>query len=174
MAEIVNIVISVKVSESFNLDYLANHIDDATFGNGPKRWLKMRVGPEKTYVALYRSGKFSIVGLKDLKKVQNSVNLVLSILQKNGVVIEQTEIKINNIVLLDKILLAQSLENLTSILDAKKTSYEPEQFPGLIYRDTGYSILLFSSGKLVIAGCKDLDTANKAIEQFKSLIGIKS
>jgi transcription initiation factor TFIID TATA-box-binding protein len=49
--------------------------------------------------------------------------------------------------------------------------YEPEQFPGGIYRLKGSSVavLVFVSGKMVIAGAKsknDISTAAALMEQF--------
>jgi len=46
-------------------------------------------------------------------------------------------------------------------LGLEKTEYEPEQFPGLIFRPSSSSctILIFSSGKVVIAGVRDEQTA---------------
>jgi len=44
--------------------------------------------------------------------------------------------------------------------------YEPEVFPGLVYRitDPKSAILIFSSGKLVITGGKTLDDCKKSVE----------
>ncbi|CDK38025.1 TATA-box-binding protein [Halorubrum sp. AJ67] len=44
--------------------------------------------------------------------------------------------------------------------------YEPEQFPGLVYRlsEPDVVILLFSSGKVVITGATDVSTPPKALE----------
>ena len=49
-----------------------------------------------------------------------------------------------------------------------KTEYEPEVFPGLIYRiDEPKSVcLVFSSGKCVITGCRSEDEAELATEQL--------
>jgi transcription initiation factor TFIID TATA-box-binding protein len=46
------------------------------------------------------------------------------------------------------------------------TEYEPEQFPGLVYRmkDPKVVLLLFGSGKIVITGAKSLEDAERAAE----------
>jgi transcription initiation factor TFIID TATA-box-binding protein len=48
-------------------------------------------------------------------------------------------------------------------LGLEKTEYEPEQFPGLIYRPSGADsvVLLFASGRVVITGSPD----REAVEQ---------
>jgi len=46
--------------------------------------------------------------------------------------------------------------------------YEPEQFPGLVYRmdEPEVVILLFGSGKIVITGGKRTDDAATAVERI--------
>ena len=63
-----------------------------------------------------------------------------------------------------------SLENITRNLEYKKTSYEPEQFPGLIYKDWGVTFLLFSTGKIIITGIKNENIAPTLLERFLKLI----
>ena len=76
------------------------------------------------------------------------------------------EIKLENIVAstefadkLDLDLIAHSLEG---------SEYEPEQFPGLVYRidEPRISILLFGSGKVVCAGAKKVEDVEKAVEKL--------
>ena len=55
-------------------------------------------------------------------------------------------------------------------MDVKKASYEPEQFPALVYKDWNVSFLLFSSGKVIQAGAKTVEKAVESIELFKDLI----
>ncbi len=60
------------------------------------------------------------------------------------------------------------LSRLVVALKMERVEYEPEQFPGLIYRGDAGTALLFSSGKVILAGFKDLD----AMEAFAS--GLKA
>ncbi|MBR9679532.1 MAG: TATA-box-binding protein [Candidatus Altiarchaeota archaeon] len=57
------------------------------------------------------------------------------------------------------------LPEVSRILGAE---YDPENFPGAIYRKReGYTFLLFRNGKAVLAGVKSFDQLNKAIDNFK-------
>ena len=49
---------------------------------------------------------------------------------------------------------------------ASKSTYEPELFPGLIYRMTEpkMTVLIFVSGKLVITGAKSQESLQAAVE----------
>jgi transcription initiation factor TFIID TATA-box-binding protein len=48
------------------------------------------------------------------------------------------------------------------------TEYEPEQFPGLVYKlqGTAATFLLFSNGKIVCTGTKSEDEANQALDKL--------
>ncbi|MFB1063330.1 TATA-box-binding protein [Natrinema sp. H-ect4] len=57
-------------------------------------------------------------------------------------------------------------------LGLEKTEYEPEQFPGLIYRPTGADsvVLLFASGRVMITGSLDLETTEDTYEELQEEI----
>jgi transcription initiation factor TFIID TATA-box-binding protein len=63
-----------------------------------------------------------------------------------------------------------SLEKVVLALDPFKTSYEPEQFPGMIYKDFEVSFLLFSKGKFVLTGAKNSKSGEDAAEKFIEII----
>jgi transcription initiation factor TFIID TATA-box-binding protein len=50
--------------------------------------------------------------------------------------------------------------------------YEPEQFPGLIYRMTEPKVVLlvFASGKLVITGAKREEQVHEAVEKIRAIL----
>ncbi len=77
------------------------------------------------------------------------------------------KIKIENVVASTDIKKTISLDRLLTVLDSSE--YEPEQFPGLVYRieDPKVAFLLFSSGRVVCAGAKSLDQIKKAVKKLK-------
>jgi len=63
--------------------------------------------------------------------------------------------------------------NLETFSENVRAIYEPEQFPGAILRlDKPFkaSMLLFASGKAVIAGLKSSEQIEPTIQQLKELI----
>lgn len=170
--EIVNIVAIAIMHEPFDLILISKRVEGTEFATSGA-WLKMRIKPENYYTAFYKSGKFLITGAKNLDKVNEIVERVLSMLKKAEINASLKTVKINNIVLMDKIELNQSLDNLIISMDDPKASYEPEQFPAIIYKDKkkGINYLLFSSGKIVITGVTDIELAKKNLENFKDIIG---
>jgi transcription initiation factor TFIID TATA-box-binding protein len=71
--------------------------------------------------------------------------------------------RIQNLVCTAELGESLNLSALVIGLGLESTEYEPEQFPGLIYRPSGADIvvLLFASGRVVITGSPDLDTAEE-------------
>jgi len=129
----------------------------------------MRLPPDNTYIAFYKSGKF-LITIKDPNKIPIIAEQVLNLLIGIGVDVNIVRIQIHNIVMQDTICLNTSLESLIANLDPKKSEYEPEQFPGLVYKDWGVSFLLFSTGKVIVTGLKDVGDAEEVIENFKEVI----
>jgi len=66
-----------------------------------------------------------------------------------------------------------SLNALSIGLGLEVTEYEPEQFPGLVYRPEGIGavLLVFANGKLVITGAKDVaETTEAAYNHLQSKV----
>ncbi|MGC9058803.1 MAG: hypothetical protein ACP5H3_00120 [Candidatus Aenigmatarchaeota archaeon] len=83
------------------------------------------------------------------------------------------EIKVENIVA--SISLGVRIP-LNKLLD-EDTEYEPEQFPGVVYRmeEPKTAFLFFSSGKVVCTGARKVEEVKKAIEEiYKQLKKIKA
>jgi transcription initiation factor TFIID TATA-box-binding protein len=64
------------------------------------------------------------------------------------------------------------LNTLSIALGLESVEYEPEQFPGLIYRPADHSavLLVFANGKIVITGASDVDTAEDSFEYLQEQV----
>ncbi|ADI73381.1 TATA-box binding family protein [Methanohalobium evestigatum Z-7303] len=171
--EIVNVVATVKLNSYLDLASLEDALQDTQVVSTSKVWLKMRLMPENYYVAFYKSGKFLITGVKSTEDISTISNRVLDILKNAGIDVDIEDTYIQNIVAVDKIEMNSTLEKIIYNLDPSKSSYEPEQFPGLIYKNWGASFLLFSSGKVVITGVKDENYLDDLITKFKNEISFE-
>ncbi len=139
---------------------------------GKSPWLKMRLPPNNTYIAFYKSGKF-LITTKNPEKIPLIAEQVLKLLIGIGLDLKIREINIHNVVIQDTVSLNTSLETLIANLNPRKAEFEPEQFPALVYKDWGVSFLLFSTGKVIVTGLKDVSDAEGMIERFKEVIGAK-
>lgn len=64
------------------------------------------------------------------------------------------------------------LNELSIELGLENIEYEPEQFPGLVYRpsDTNCVLLVFGSGKVVITGGRSVEEDTDAFEKLRNRI----
>jgi transcription initiation factor TFIID TATA-box-binding protein len=168
--KIVNIIATVTLTSPLDLKLIHERLPQ-TEVPGKSPWLKMRLPPNNTYIAFYKSGKFLITS-KDPEKIDAIAEDVLTLLHKIDLDVQIAQIQIHNIVMQTKIPLNRSLESIIVNLDSKKGSFEPEQFPGMVYKDWGVSFLLFSTGSCIISGLKDVKDAESILERFKEVIGV--
>jgi len=87
----------------------------------------------------------------------------------------EPEITVQNIVASADLGTALELSSIAIGLDMENIEYEPEQFPGLVYRidNPKVVVLLFGTGKLVITGAKKPQDAEAAVELIiKELEGL--
>jgi transcription initiation factor TFIID TATA-box-binding protein len=59
-----------------------------------------------------------------------------------------------------------NLNKVVITLNVENIEYEPEQFPGLVYRikDPKIVVLIFSSGKIILTGGKNLEDIKKGLD----------
>jgi len=168
--KITNIVATVKVAPSLDLEKIAHSVKNTEFAASGAKWLKMRVQPENKYVAFYKSGKFLVTGVNSIEQLHGIAERVASILKGAHIEIDEPRIIVHNIVVSEQIEINVPLEHIIYGLDPYKSSYEPEQFPSILYKDWGVSFLLFSSGKVIISGIKKIEEIEEIIEKFKEVI----
>jgi len=135
----------------------------------PKQFpgLVFRLKKPKTATLIFGSGKMVCTGAKSEKMARNAVNKVVEELKNNGIVIlGKPQITIQNIVASANLHGKIDLETAADIME--NVMYEPEQFPGLIYRmrEPKVVMLLFASGKLVCTGAKYEGMVQEAVEKL--------
>jgi transcription initiation factor TFIID TATA-box-binding protein len=168
---IVNVVGSGAVSSEFDLEELCLEIgSEAEYDpeNYPGMYLRFEGKPT---ITVYRTGKFIIYGADNIDEIYEARDFLLTQLADLGAIEspEDTGFSIQNVVCTGKLESEQNLNAVAIQLGLDRTEYEPEQFPGLIYRPEEHNcvLLIFGSGKVVITGCKDLDTAQSALDDLE-------
>lgn len=168
--KIVNIVATAKLSAPLDLAVLSRGLKGCKPFSNKFPWLSVRLPPENHYVAFYKSGRFLITGIKSLDEINKTAERVKLMLDELDLKLNIESIFIHNVVFVDKIKLNLSLEKICHLLDSDKVSYEPEQFPSLIYKDFGATFLLFANGKVIITGLKNIDQSEDILEKFTNLL----
>jgi transcription initiation factor TFIID TATA-box-binding protein len=167
--KIANIVATVTLTAPLDLALIHERLPQTELP-GKSPWLKMRLPPNNTYIAFYKSGKF-LITVKDPDRIAAIADEVLDLLHKIDLDVKIVKVQIHNVVAQAKIPLKNSIESIIANLDPRKASFEPEQFPALVYKDWDVSFLLFSTGSCIVTGLKDVKDAEPLIERFKELIG---
>jgi transcription initiation factor TFIID TATA-box-binding protein len=163
-------VATVKLSSPLDLGKLAAALKGSEFCTSGGKWLKMRLPPENHYIAFYMSGKFLVTGVKSLEEIEIIADRVISMLKDARMDLDKEKITVHNVVMMGTIKMRASLEKIIFALDGSKASYEPEQFPGLMYKDFGASFLLFPGGKLIVTGLKEERGGEEAADKFRRII----
>jgi transcription initiation factor TFIID TATA-box-binding protein len=159
-----NVVASATLKQDIDLSSIVRVFPGVEYRPEQFPGLVYRLKKPKTATLIFSSGKMVCTGAKSERQAKKAVMKVTDELKKNGIVIVgKPEIVIQNIVASAG--LGGSIDLEKSTYSLKRTMYEPEQFPGLIYRmdDPKVVILLFASGKLVCTGAKKEEEVHRAV-----------
>ncbi|EFO26582.1 TATA-box binding protein [Loa loa] len=158
-----NIVSTVNLGVPLDLKKIALHARNAEYN--PKRFAAviMRIREPRTTALIFSSGKMVCTGAKSEESSRLAARKYARIVQKLGFNAKFTEFKVQNMVGSCDVRFPIQLEGLC-LTHTQFSTYEPELFPGLIYRmvKPRVVLLIFVSGKVVITGAKykkDIDDA---------------
>lgn len=137
----------------------------------PKRFpgLIYKLKEPKTALLLFTSGKLVCTGANTVDMVHEAVDKVLNMITELGIDIpDRPEIHIQNIVATTELDTTLNINKVALTLGLENVEYEPEQFPGMVYRvrDPKVVALLFSSGKMVLTGASKIEDIHLALEKI--------
>jgi transcription initiation factor TFIID TATA-box-binding protein len=173
-----NIVASTTFAEKLDLDMLAQSLEEAEYEPEQFPGLVYRLKNPKTATLLFKSGAANCTGAKTIEDVRTTIQIIVDKLEKIGVkVYNDPKIVIQNIVVTSDLGGELNLSEVAVGLGLENVEYEPEQFPGLVYRikEPKVAILLFGSGKIVCAGARRLEDVSLAVEKVSkelTLLGL--
>ncbi|KAJ9577876.1 hypothetical protein L9F63_025262, partial [Diploptera punctata] len=151
-----NIVSTVNLGCKLDLKKIALHARNAEYN--PKRFAAviMRIREPRTTALIFSSGKMVCTGAKSEADSRLAARKYARIIQKLGFPAKFLDFKIQNMVGSCDVKFPIRLEGLV-LTHGQFSSYEPELFPGLIYRMVKPRIvlLIFVSGKVVLTGTKE-------------------
>jgi transcription initiation factor TFIID TATA-box-binding protein len=162
-----NVVASATLNQKVDLNAVVRSNPGVEYRPEQFPGLVFRIKRPKTATLIFNSGKMVCTGAKSEKEARRAVMNVVKELKKGGIIIiSKPELKIQNIVASASLGGRIELEQAVSTLG--KTMYEPEQFPGLIYRmdEPKVVILIFASGNLVCTGAKKEQDVYDAVHKL--------
>jgi len=164
---------SGSLDSEFDLETLSEEIGQPRARYDPDKYPGMYLRFEESgpLVTVYRTGKYIITGTTSEEELFNFRDRFLNFLSGISAINNPTDewFSVQNYVCTEDLNQDLDLNALTVGLGLERTEYEPEQFPGLIYRPEEYDgvVLLFATGRIVITGCKSLDTAREIFTDLK-------
>ena len=169
MAEIniENVVASATIAEELNIEALSMLLDDADYEPEQFPGVIYRLKEPKVAILIFRSGKVVCTGAKSIDSVRKAFELLTQQLKDAGIsVVKSPEVIVQNMVATWDTGQALDLTAITLSFGLERVEYEPEQFPGLVFRlsDPKVVMLFFKSGKVVCTGAKSIEDLERAVD----------
>jgi len=169
--KIQNIVASAALNQRISLKMIVEKFPHAEYSPKVFPGLVFRLKKPKTATLIFETGKMVCTGAKSEKEAIQAVNKVTKELKSHGISISnKPAITIQNIVASAELNGEIDLENV--VYKLKRVMYEPEQFPGAVYRmdEPKVVFLIFSAGKLVCVGAKKEQDVYDAVGKLQALL----
>lgn len=170
--KIENVVATVNlvITEKMDLNQIARKHGDTEYN--PERFpgLVMRIQDPKATFLIFSTGKMVVTGLRRADEAARGVEKAIKNIKKAGIKVSNPEITIQNIVASGDLHTNIDL-NMAAIV-MENVMYEPEVFPGLIYRmkEPKTVFLIFSTGKIVCTGAKNSDIVREAVLNLNKVV----
>jgi transcription initiation factor TFIID TATA-box-binding protein len=177
--EICNVVFSGTINISIDIDAFMDGNPDAIYNPAKFPGIVIKIEDPPSSVLLFKTGRFVSVGLREIENIGAIKKELHERIESSGFEISEEEIEadVKNVVLTTS--LPDESERLVdlNLLGLMLTScmYEPEVFPGLIYKlrsnsdGTGRQravFLIFSSKKVVCVGIRDVEEIPEILTDF--------
>jgi transcription initiation factor TFIID TATA-box-binding protein len=172
MVEVIieNIIAYTHIADKLNIEEIAEKLPEFRFNPDEFSGLTLKLENPNAAVLLLPDGKTICTGAKKIEDAENAVKITIEKLK--GVekkIKENPKLKTQNIVASTDLKKELNILLISKELPLENIDYEPEKFPGLIYRmdDIGASFLIFNSGKIICTGVKTIDEVTNAIKMMK-------
>jgi transcription initiation factor TFIID TATA-box-binding protein len=165
---VATVVIDIGSSgEKIDLNQIARKFADCEYN--PERFpgLVMRIADPKATVLIFSTGKMVVTGMREAAEAEAVVDNVIKKMKQAKV-----DIKSEHVITIQNIVASGDLHTYIDLNEAsiimENAMYEPEVFPGLIYRmqEPKTVFLIFSTGRIVCTGAKTKEIVGEAVEKL--------
>jgi transcription initiation factor TFIID TATA-box-binding protein len=150
-----NVVVSASIHRELPLERLAAKLEKADYNPETFPGLILKLDVPKASALLFSSGKIICTGTKSLSEARTAIDAIIDKLENIGLKVKgEPEIDVQNMVASGNVGGKLNLNEIMIKFD--NTEYDPEQFPGLVYKlpNSHITFLLFGTGKIVITGAR--------------------
>ncbi|MFZ0004724.1 MAG: TATA-box-binding protein [Methanoregula sp.] len=168
--KIENIVASGVIADSIDLVELSEKVKNCELNKKRFPGAVYRIADPKMASLIFSSGKIVLTGGRSIKAVMDGLAVITTSLHQAGIeTLKEPKVAITNMVCSYDLGKYINLNKVVVTLNVENIEYEPEQFPGLVYRikDPKIVVLIFSSGKLILTGGKNLEDIKKGLETLE-------
>ncbi|MGA8377591.1 MAG: TATA-box-binding protein [Methanoregula sp.] len=165
--KIENIVASGVIADSIDLVELSNKVKNCELNKKRFPGAVYRIDEPRITSLIFSTGKIVLTGLRSNKALTDGLAIIIKSLNEAGFeTLKVPKVAITNMVCSYDLGKYINLNKVVVTLDLENIEYEPEQFPGLVYRikDPKIVVLIFSSGKLILTGGKNLEAVKKGLD----------
>ena len=174
--KIENIVASAALGIRIPLEKIVEHLEGTEYEPEQFPGLVYRMKDPKAAALIFSSGKIVCTGARSIADVKKVVKKVVKMIRTAKIGDpKKHSIQIENIVASAKLPSRLNLDKIA--FELENSEYEPEQFPGLVYRmkNPKAAFLLFSSGKIVCTGVRKVEDIENSVKTItKKLKSIKA
>ena len=172
-----NIVAFANLGKPVSLELLLKKVENTEWQPEQFPGLVYKLKYPRASALIFSQGKIVCTGTKSIGELKAAMKKIVDRIRQAGVDMPRKfEIKVENIVASTKINANLNLDEIAFMLE--NSEYEPEQFPGLVYRisEPRVAFLLFTSGRIICAGAQDVESIQRALHKFREnleAIGVK-
>jgi transcription initiation factor TFIID TATA-box-binding protein len=167
VVNIQNVVATANLNQKVDLDAVVKCQPSVEYRPEKFPGLVFRLKRPKTAILIFSTGKMVCTGARSAKESHRAIKKAIRELKKDGIIIfGKPNFEVVNIVASAS--LGGKVELEKTVITLRKTMYEPEQFPGLIYRmdEPKVVMLIFASGNLVCTGAKKEQDVYEAVHKL--------
>jgi len=165
--KIENVVASGTIAESIDLNDVSSKIKGCDLNTKRFPGAVYRIENPKIASLIFSSGKIVLTGLRNNQALKEGLAIIIKNLKEAGVeTLDVPRVEVTNIVCSYDIGKYINLNKVVVTLNLENIEYEPEQFPGLVYRvkDPKIVALIFSSGKIILTGGKTIEDIKRGLD----------
>ncbi len=159
--------VTLDIKEKIDLNILARKYAEVVCN--PERFpgLVMRIEKPKATILVFSTGKMVVTGMRKASEAKIVVDNVIKRIKKAKIEVSNPKITVQNIVASGDLHTPIDLKMAAVVMEY--AMYEPEVFPGLIYRmqDPKTVFLIFSTGRIVCTGGKTKEIVAQAVKKLQ-------
>ncbi|CAH2016075.1 unnamed protein product [Acanthoscelides obtectus] len=166
-----NCVATVDLHTKLNLSIINARTRNSEYNPSRFHGVVMRLREPRTTALVFQSGKIVCTGSRNEPDALLAAKKFAKIIQRLGFNVQFANFKIQNLVSTCDLRFPIKLENL-NMMHGQFSSYEPELFPGLVYRmlKPRMALLIFVNGKIVFTGGKSRQELKEALDNIYPIL----